>query len=131
MPQRSEPRGPRFGNHSSSIANSSAKPCAAPVTSAKALSDFLWQHERFAICPPQQLVRLGVVGNGLGVGLEAQAAARAIGDIAEMTEPGTLVSFLDVGVRLLAGGDAVQEVAQMRLLQLRFLRRRLDAVLDV
>src|SRR5438128_5240389 len=76
-------------------------------------SHLLRQHERLAIGPSEQAIRLGVVEDGLGLGVEAERVAGAEGDVAEVAEARTLVSFLDVGVGSSAVANAVEEVLQV------------------
>src|SRR5262245_11872890 len=77
-------------------------------------SDLFRHDERLAVSAAQELVRLQVVPDRLGLGVEVQHPADAQGDVAEVAQPRALVPLLDVGVGALAALDAVEEVAEVR-----------------
>src|SRR5207249_1561748 len=71
------------------------------------------QFEALAVVAAEQLVRLRVVPDRLGRGVEVERPAGPVGDVAEVAQPGAGVADLDVGVGGLAVADAVEEVADV------------------
>src|ERR1035437_4976887 len=81
-------------------------------------SDFLRNQELFAMVRRQVLVVHRIVGESLSFAVKDQLAlARPIGDIAQVNQAGAVVADGDVGVRRLAGADAVYEVRLVPLIR--------------
>src|SRR5258708_7573084 len=95
-----------------------SKTCPFSSTAPKPSNRFR-HHKWFAVGSSQQAVGLPIVQAGFRLFVEANGVAGAEGDIAQVTQTGALVPFLDVGVgpadirpgRIL---DAIDEIAQMR-----------------
>src|SRR5262245_36538120 len=110
------------GSDKDQIRENPSNPCSSVFYSSRL---YLLRHnERVAIRSAEQLISRFILTESFRRGVEGQAAADAVGDVAQMTKASAFVPFLDVGVGPLVGANAVEEVAQVRLLERRRLVRR-------
>src|SRR5437870_8727207 len=110
---------------------SSRRRSKSPVPCTDSSLDLLRHYKRMAVGTAEQPRRFLISANALGLRVEMDHPADAVGDVSQMAQARALVTFLDVGVRPPMLLDAVQEVAQVRPLRLRGLVRGHDAVAHV
>ena len=77
----------------------------------------VWHDEGLAVFPSEVLVRFCVTNELLSLGIELQLAVKAIGDVAKMCQPRTVVSRFDGSVQRLfiAATNSTDEVIEVTL----------------